>query len=157
MGQTIPRIQALDILPSIEPYNAELFIKNTEDEEISWTVYLNPLSTDLWTTIVFVAIFIAIILSGIEKYMSLCSMESSPILFFSNLLGNFWIALKANVGGKPSSVHKNKTYQIIVFNCLLTGSLVWMGYRASLTSELSNIILKFPFNSLETLLTSDYK
>ena len=38
MGQTLPRIQALDILPSIEPYNAELFIKNTEDEEISWTI-----------------------------------------------------------------------------------------------------------------------
>ena len=157
MGQTIPRIQALDILPSIIPYNAELFIKDIENEEISWKAYLTPFSADLWAILVVVAMFIAITLSAIEKYLSLGATGSSYKSFFINLMSNFWITFKANVGGAPSDVHDNNAYQIVLFDCLFIGSIVWISYQASLTSELSNIKLKLPFNDLETLLKSDYK
>jgi hypothetical protein len=74
-----------------------------------------------------------------------------------NFIGHSWIALKANFGGKPASVHKNNSYQIAVFICLLTGSIVWIFYRAFLTSELSIVTLQQPFNDLETFLESDYR
>ena len=154
MGQTIPRIQALDILPSIIPYNAELFIKKVEDQEISWTVYLKPISANLWLMLVFVAIVISIVLTSIEKWIN---KSQSQKLFFKNLLTNLWIALKANFGGKPGSIVKNNAYQILIFSCLLVGSIFWMAYRASLTSELAVVNFKLPFNDLESLLVSDYR
>ena len=154
MGQTIPRIQALDILPSIIPYNAELFIKKVEDQEISWTVYLKPISANLWLMLVFVAIVISIVLTSIEKWIN---KSQSQKLFFKNLLTNLWIALKANFGGKPGSIIKNNSYQILIFSCLLVGSIFWMAYRASLTSELAMVNFKLPFNDLESLLVSDYR
>ena len=154
MGQTIPRIQALDILTSIIPYNAELFIKKVEDQEISWTVYLKPISANLWLMLVFVAIVISIVLTSIEKWIN---KSQSQKLFFKNLLTNLWIALKANFGGKPGSIIKNNAYQILIFSCLLVGSIFWMAYRASLTSELAVVNFKLPFNDLESLLVSDYR
>ena len=154
MGQTIPRIQALDILTSIIPYNAELFIKKVEDQEISWTVYLKPISTKLWIMLVFIALVIAIFLTIIEKWIN---KTQSHKLLFKNLLMNLWIALKANFGGKPGSIIKNNAYQIVIFSCLLVGSIFWMAYRASLTSELAVVNLKLPFDDLESLLVSDYR
>ena len=154
MGQTIPRIQALDILTSIIPYNAELFIKKVVDQEISWTVYLKPISTKLWIMLVFIALVIAIFLTIIEKWIN---KTQSHKLLFKNLLMNLWIALKANFGGKPGSIINNNAYQIVIFSCLLVGSIFWMAYRASLTSELAVVKLKLPFDDLESLLVSDYR
>ena len=154
IGQTIPRIQAFDILPSIIPYNAELFIRKVEDQEISWTVYLKPISTKLWIMLVFVATVIAIVLTIIEKWIN--KSQSHKILFM-NLLINLWIAFKANFGGKPGSIIKNNAYQMVIFSCLLVGSIFWMAYRASLTSELAVVNFKLPFDDLESLLVSDYR
>ena len=63
MGQNAERGQVLGTLPSIMPYNAELFIKPLTNEEISWTVFLNPISRNLWIMLIFAAIVIAFILS----------------------------------------------------------------------------------------------
>ena len=156
MGQNAERGQVLGTLPSIMPYNAELFIKNHEEEEISWTVYLNPISNDLWVTLVIVSLIIACVFSIIEKHSK--KFHQNHIFHLNNFLIKSWIAFKANFGGKPSSVNsKTNAYRIVMFICLLSGSLFWIAYRASLTSELSVINLKQPFNDLEGLLTSNYR
>ena len=157
MGLSIPRILAFDMLPAIVPSYAELFIKSDDKEEVTWTVYLNPMSTNLWLMLIFVAILIAIVLSAIEKLLSLTRLNQTYMISLKNFISHYWIALKSNFGGKPASVHKNSSYQITVFVCLLAGSVVWMFYRAFLTSELSIIQLKQPFNDLESFLASDYK
>ena len=156
MVQTPARIQVLDILPAIMPYNAELFIKPLTNEEISWTVFLNPISRNLWIMLIFAAIIIAFILSIIEK--SLEKLNQNYMIQFTNLMITLWITFKANFGGKPSKINaKTNAYQIGLFICLLAGSIVWIAYRASLTSELSIVRLKPPFNDLESLLKSDYR
>ena len=157
MGHTIPRILALDMLPAIVPSYAELFIKSVDMVEVSWTTYLNPISTNLWLMLVSVAILVAIVLSGIEKLMPLSKLKYSHMITLISFISHCWIAIKSNFGGKPASVHKNNSYQIAVFVCLLAGSIVWIFYRAFLTSELSIIKLKQPFNDLESLLASDYR
>ena len=157
MGHTVPRILALDMLPAIAPSYAELFIKSEELEEVAWTIYLNPISTNLWLILICVAIMIAIVLSVIEKLLDLSTLNQSYMISLKKFIGHFWIAFKSNFGGKPASVHKINSYQIVVFICLLAGSIVWMSYRAFLTSELSIIKLKQPFNDLESFLESDYK
>ena len=142
----------MDILPTIENVKAGLFIKPIGTEEVSWKTFLNPLSNTLWVTVLIIAVIISCLLTGIEtrftsKNLSCCSISTT----------NLWVAFKANFGGKPSIVHKSFTLQIIVFTCLLVGSVIWMAYRASLTSELSVRRVIKPFNSLESLLESDYK
>ena len=145
------------MLPAIVPSYAELFIKSVDMVEVSWTTYLNPISTNLWLMLVCVAILIAIILSGIEKLMPLSKLKHSHMITLKSFISHRWIALKSNFGGKLASVHKNNSYQIAVFVCLLAGSIVWIFYRAFLTSELSIIKWKQPFDDLESLLASDYK
>ena len=77
--------------------------------------------------------------------------------FMNHYLTNLWVAFKANAGGKPSSIKKTASYKIVLFDCLLVGSVVWMAYRASFTSELSVKKLKLPFNDLESLSKTSYR
>ena len=153
MAQTLPRAQALDLLPTIYDATSEIFIKIVEDETISWSAYLNPFSKEMWLVLVAVAVIFSFGLTFVDKIFYLNEQR----FIILDLLKNLWVALKANVGGKPSEIQKNSMYQILLFNCLLVGSVIWMAYRASLTSELSVRKMKLPFNDLESLLASDYK
>ena len=129
-----------------------MFIKPIETEEVSWRTFLNTLSDELWITILIIALVISCLITGVELMFNSNYSSCFPIC-----TTNLWVAFKANFGGKPSFAHKSFTIQIILFTCLLVGSVIWMAYRASLTSELSVTRVSKPFDSLESLLESDYK
>jgi hypothetical protein len=65
----------------------------------------------------------------------------------------------ANFGGKPvpSKFDTIQSYRFVIFTSLLAGTVVWISYRASLTSELSAAKKKLPFNDLESLSNTDYR
>jgi hypothetical protein len=153
LAQTLPRAHALDLLPAILNAKTEIFIKTIDDEALSWTAYLNPFSNDMWLALVLVSLIISLFLTFIERLFGSKDQEFTPMIFFTNL----WVALKANAGGKPSKLKKNTIYQIVLFDCLLVGSVIWMAYRASFTSELSVTKLKLPFNDLESLSKTGYR
>ena len=155
MTQTPSRCQALTCMPAIDNAKAELFIKPIDRQVISWSTFSNPFYIDMWLMILAVAVIIASILTFIEKCHS--GLTSGKSLCFTDYLKNLCVALKSNFGGEHSSVIKSVLYDIVLFDCLLVGSVVWMAYQASLTSELSVIKLKLPFIDLETLYKSDYK
>ena len=120
----------------MEDSKAGLFIKPIETEKVTWRTFLNPLSDELWITILIIAVIVSCLLTGIETMFN-----SNYSSFLPTCTTNLWVAFKANFGGKPSFAlaHKSVTLQIILFTCLLVGSVIWMAYRASLTSELSVI------------------
>ena len=130
-----------------------IMIKPTDDRLTSWTLFLNPLSSGVWIVLIIVVALISLIFTGIEVLFDLTNEKFYLLVYLKNL----WIGLKANFGGKPSSIHKINVYQIVLFTSLLVGSLIWISYRASFTSELSVVKTKLPFDDLETLFTSDYK
>jgi hypothetical protein len=71
------------------------------------------------------------------------------------------MVFSANFGGHNVAQFSNKyqpssSYQITVFFLLLGGSIIWISYRAFLTSELSIIKKKVPFSDLEGLHKSGY-
>ena len=154
MTQTPSRCQVLMCMPATDNAKAELFIKSLEGQAISWTTFLYPFDIDMWLMILAVAVIIASILTIIEKLQGCLSRGKS--LCFADYLKNLWVALKSNFGGDHSSVVKSLIYDIVLFDCLLVGSVVWMAYQASLVSELSVIKLKLPFIDLESLYRSDY-
>ena len=155
MTQTSSRCQALTCMPAIDNAKAELFIKSLEGQAISWTTFSNPFYIDMWLMILAVAVIIASILTFIEKVQG--GLSHGKSLCFADYLKNLWVALKSNFGGEHSSVIKSLIYDIVLFDCLLVGSVVWMAYQASLVSELSVIKYKLPFIDLESLYRSDYK
>ena len=153
MAQTVPRAHALDLLPAITNARAEIFIKPIEDEALSWTAYINPFSNEMWLVLFLVSLVISFFLTLIEKLF--CSKDQ--VFTTMNFLTNLWVAIKANAGGKPSKLQKNMVHRIVLFDCLLVGSVIWMAYRASFTSELSVKKLKLPFNDLESLSKTGYR
>ena len=153
MAQTLPRAHALDLLPAILNAKTEIFIKTIDDEALSWTAYLDSFSNEMWLVLVLVSLVISFFLTLIERLFCSKDQEFTPMIFLTNL----WVALKANAGGKPSKLQKNTVHQIVLFDSLLVGSVIWMAYRASFTSELSVTKLKLPFNDLESLSKTDYK
>ena len=152
MAQTVLRSSVLDLLPAITNGKAKVFIKPSGNEHISWTTFLNLFTIELWGTLILVAMIISCFLTSIER-----KFDVTDQFLYMNYLKNVWIAFKANFGGKPSSVHTSSSYKIIIFSCLLVGSIVWIAYRASIISELSVLKVKMPFNSLEDLSKSNYR
>ena len=153
MAQTVARAHALDLLPAIDNEKTEIFIKTIEDEALSWTAYINPFSNDMWLVLFLVSLAVSFFLTLIERFF--CSKDQGflPVDYLTNL----WVAIKANAGGKPSKLQKNTVHRIVMFDCLLVGSVIWMAYRASFTSELSVKKLKLPFNDLESLSKTGYR
>ena len=152
MSQTLWRSYVLDLLPAITDGKLQMFIKPMENNHVSWTTYINMFTIELWGTLILVAMIISCFLTSIEKTFDVKDQFS-----YMNYLENLWLAFKANFGGKPSSIHRSSSYKIIIFYCLLGGSIVWIAYRAEIVSQLSVIKVKMPFDNLEDLLNSNYR
>jgi hypothetical protein len=93
---------------------------------------------------------------------------TSLIYFIANVTGHqgeitIWMipntCLMTNFGGKPGPTKLDyiQAYRVAIFAGLICGSVLWISYRAFLTSELAVLKKVFPFNDLESLATTDYK
>ena len=71
--------------------------------------------------------------------------------------GTLWTALMVNFGGKPAKPSNNWPERILLVTCMLVGTLVWIEFRANITSNLAVRIRKKPFDSLESFLKTDYE
>ena len=72
---------------------------------------------------------------------------------------NFYTVFRSNLGAQPTSAPKEVKVQLrcLLFSIFFASNIVWMAYRASLTSELSTRQVQMPFITLEELHKSDYK
>ena len=95
----------------------------------------------------------AFVLTALER----CFEESNKSFIIRDYAKNVWIFIRMNFGGEPGCEHKNFTLKIILLNFLIAGIVIWGAYQASLTSELSVVKLKLPFNDLESLHNSDFR
>ena len=154
MAQTVARSQVMDILPPIISPKAEIFIKVIKDEEIYWSLFLHMFPAKVWLALYLVAVIISVILSTIKNVWS---EGNESFMILKNLMDYLWFAFKANFGGSSNQVHQNFSSRIVTFTCLFIGSLIWMLYRASVTSVLSAEKIKLPFTDLERLFKSDYE
>ncbi len=76
-----------------------------------------------------------------------------------DLANIYWISFRSNLGGQPPPIPGDKRLplRVTLFAIFLVANVVFMCYRASLTSELSNRKSKMPFITLEQLLASDFQ
>jgi len=83
-------------------------------------------------------------------------VDESKKLWIS-CIENVWFGLAVNFGGKPVKIIGKVSHKVAMISILLGGTVMWIGYRSSLTSELSVAVRKLPFQNLEELSRSDYK
>ncbi len=80
---------------------------------------------------------------------------------FQDILGTLWMTFVANFGWKPRTMpdepNGSQSLRLIVVLCLLSGTVISCAYRASLTSELAVRWQRWPVNSPEEVLESNYK
>ncbi len=155
------RVDHIDYLPVITSDKVAIFIRRQRSEDFKFTTFVSSFKQHLWLTL-----GIGNVLIGIWFYVT--NLESVKDSFghdkvignhVASLIGYLWASFMINFGGKPKDLSKRPGTQdkIVLVSCLLTGSIVWMCYRASMTSELSAAKIKKPFVDLETLVDTDYK
>ncbi len=153
---TFERAKFIDYLPPISPQIGALYIKNEMANEIDYFVFLDPFSTLLWIAIFVTSFALAVFLYGISTMLGINDHQGG----LASFLGLFWLTFKANLGSGP--VHSKATdslfpYRVGLFSCLISGSVIWMSYRASLTSELSVVKTRAPFNDFKTLTATNFR
>ncbi len=155
---TISRIRAdfVDFLPPFLGFKIALLIGNHQVEEVTWTMFVKPFQWDIWIALILTALVFAMWLHWSVKNDWSSKVSLKDCLDF---LGWFWATFMANVGRKPTMTLSEQwaASKMVVFVCLLGGTIIWIGYRASMTTELSVSKIVHPFDSLEGLSRTDYK
>jgi hypothetical protein len=69
------------------------------------------------------------------------------------------MTFSSNFGGTPDTAPGKENWQrrILILTVLLSGSVMFMSYQASITSELSTRLIKLPFDSPSSMLETDYQ
>ena len=98
MTQTLERSIASDILPTLIAPTYELFIQKKKDEEaFTWTTYTNTFSVHLWLAVMGISVLVSALLT--YQYNDNHQVAVALLKF----PGNFWMAFKANFGGKSTA------------------------------------------------------
>ena len=61
----------MDILPSINDAYLKVYIRSDDYRATSWSLFLNPLSNEVWLALILVALVIAGVLTFVERYFDL--------------------------------------------------------------------------------------
>ena len=152
----VVRFGLVQYAPPISVDKVAIFIKSDQNEEWSWTIFVYPFAQDVWLVLWCVTLVSGVWLFCMNDFDYKHKWLLSLLLDF---LAWTWSMLAVNFGRKPTKVPEKPRISsyIVLLSMLLSGTIIWMAYRASLTSELSVIKLKLPFDSLESLLTTDYR
>ncbi len=152
------RSRLLDFFHGIGTITISLLVNvNAGNEEQEWLMYLLPFQTSLWPLLFANSLCAAL---AITLMHFLCSQSIPSFLsLILESVGNFWMVTMSYFGKPPStqawkSVHYTKILLLIVF---LSGNLVFMSYKAGLTSELAIKRTTLPFSTPEGLYNSKYR
>jgi len=128
-------------------------------------VYVAPFSAILWIAIFCVSFLTGTCLYFIQEVFEAFQKDISDnrrICSKLNLLiQHIWLVWASNFGLNVASMNKNITKvfnskKILLFVAFLNGNILFAGYRASLTSELSVKDISLPFTNIEEMIEANY-
>ncbi|TRY78277.1 hypothetical protein TCAL_08764, partial [Tigriopus californicus] len=161
------RYHVVDYLHPLGTETYAIYIGNPKSESADWRLYSVPFSFELWGFLLSAAFALALTIHIMEfLYVSHDQVDLPQPGSFEGLKEVFqivpsaWMVFGSYFGRKPQETNSIKKYagvKIMVFSILLTGNVVFMSYRASITSELSVWELRLPFRNLWELLQSNFK
>ena len=158
---TEDRLEAINFLLPIGFETYAVFIsRSSSSEELSWTTFSLPFSKMLWIALIINALLLLIFMKVFQWLIHRDKTKKLTVLI-ADAVSNYWMILCSYLGRKPTSFPTDRRgssfFQVVTFVVLFCGNVIFMAYRASLTSELSSVRPKLPFTSLEELYQTDYK
>ena len=112
--------------------------KKKTSEQLDCRTFYYPLTNIVWSCII-----ASTVLTVLSKLLS--------TKYEINLLDIIWTSFATNFGGHFENQNENtNALKVITFVTLFCGNIIWMGYQASLTVDLSAPSNKLPFKDIET-------
>ncbi|TRY78917.1 hypothetical protein TCAL_10582 [Tigriopus californicus] len=151
------RFEVANFLIPLGTETYAIFIRRLGREEWSWQSYLKPFQDYLWFTLGLHVILTGLALHWFDLYHQ--PNESAHYQKISQFLGACWLVFGSYFGRKPNAVSawRQDCQKYLLLGILLGGNVVFMAYRASLTSELSIRRTQVPFSTMEEFLASGFK
>ena len=158
-AMTFPRSKYAKYMPILTPILYAIAVKDgIEVEEFGIDTFTSPLSPNLWLSIFFFSTVFAVILFLMNNSKD---MLRNPCLAKAiGFLNWLWTSITGNFGVPPMYTDLKNSWisnRIVFLSCILSGFIAWMAYQAALTSALATIKVQPPFDSLETLLKTDFQ
>ena len=147
---TIDRVLYVNFLPSITTYVAAIYIPKTTTEVIDFDTFIAPFNYPLWFMLISATIFFAMMKILLFKIHGNKNFQGFNII---------WRTFIGFFGGKPSrcSIDSISSYKTVILSTLLCGTVIWIAYRAGLTTELSVRVKTYPFTDMKSFSKTDWR
>ena len=148
------RAEVVDYIFPAGNYKLGLVIRDPNQESLTWLTFASSFQIEAWF-VIFIMTFLVTMFMRIYSNVKQRQTVFEFVKFWSE---NFSFAFAANFGGRFAAdrVGQSHKERVFIFVVLFFGSIVFMAYRASLTSHLSVVKYRLPFNSLESLYEDTY-
>lgn len=136
-----------------------VYIPRKTMERREWLAFLYPLQAQVWTLLFVNSFGLLIALKCLEWYYhGSKSWFGNPSILLVEALGDLWMLGASYFGRKPNQTPSSneRAIRIMLLLSFLSGNIVFMAYRASLTAELSVRRFTAPFQTVDELTDSDY-
>ncbi len=157
--QVMGRYGMMDFMHGLSSLTMALLVGvNAGSEDREWLTYLMPFQEDLWLLLVLNSV-VAVVAIRLVQNIHIYGWKFNIFTTLVNSIGEFWMVFMSYFG-KPATVNFwmfVPSTKILLFMIFLSGNLVFMFYKAALTSELSVRRKVLPFTSPEGYYESDYK
>ena len=158
--ETAKCFEAVDFLHPMGAETIASYILRQGLERREWLSFLYPLNTEVWTYLLINSIVLLLALKGLEVYYyGRTAWKHNVGILLMETLGDFWMLGASYFGRQPSRnvSEEGRAIRILLIVAFVSGNIVFMSYRASLTAELSVKRQSKPFSSGEELLQSDFR
>ena len=145
------RAEKVDFLQPLKMFTESLVInQNGEDISYDWKLLFGTMSPMIWILLLLISILPSMFI-GCHEYL----IKRNEKSWLYATMKRYPAALAVNFGGKFLSQSDPHRITLLV-QYLFYGIVVWITFRAELTSELSIKIKKDPFHDLQGIVDSNY-
>ena len=126
-----------------------IFIQNDLNHSKQWSMFFEVFTWEVWMLILAIAVLPAIMSALHDIFV----LRENP-LSFRTLARKFVASIALYFGGN----FLERRNRVLILICHLSyGIVIWIYFRGSLTSKLTEQSYKYPFTSLEELSTTNYR
>jgi hypothetical protein len=141
---------------SMDTLTSALFVSaKAGQEDREWLTYFLPFHTTLWYTLILNSIVAMLAVRFVDL---LITRQWSTLTKAQDYVSDTWMVFSSYFG-KPSTsdfLWSSYSVKVLLFIIFLSGNIVFMAYKASLTSELSVTNHVLPFDSPKEYYFSKY-
>ena len=167
LTHTEERSQVLDFTSAMGGETYTIYVDKRYLKEHAWATYVNPLSQEAWIGLIVNSFLVLFAYKLLERHFMKRNKGKGedyrghhPLKPYLDVVSDFWMMCLSYFGWKPRKVKpvmQDSSVRFLLFCTFFAGNMVFMAYRASLTSNLSVKRYKQPFHDLESFQRSHYR